>query len=393
MKLLYSFLCIALAISGSSVCAKVTEAELAMNRAKGLRLISLKSGTDPVWKTEAERYELISSRTRFLDVTEVFDPNAPLVELNKTTNLVQYPPPSHQAQVKPLLGKLSLDNMKETVNTLAAFHDRYVTTPGGAAAADWVLKTVQDIIAKNPRSRATVKAFPHSWPQHSTIARIPGRTDGPVTIISSHVDTINLDYAKQYDRAPGADDDASAVAELIEAFRVLVESGYEPKTPVEFQWVSGEELGSIGSQAVAKSYKAAGVEVKGMMNIVLAGYVKPGTEPVFAILPDHVDEGLSAFLAQIIETYTDIPHVVSNEASISSPRSSLISSHLSSSVVIRALTTLAGYPVCFPLEGRLSDADPYRHSAEDTVDVPGFSWDHIFQFSKLILSFAYEMGA
>ncbi|KAG6905319.1 hypothetical protein DXG01_003457 [Tephrocybe rancida] len=141
-------------------------------------------------------------------------------------------------QVKPLLGKLSLDNMKNTVNTLTAFHDQYVTTPGGAAAADWVLKTVQDTIAKNPRSGVTVKAFPHSWPQHSTIARIPGRTNGPVTIISSHVNTINLDYAKQYDHTRGADDNVSAVTELIEAFRVLVESGYKPKTPVKFQWRS-----------------------------------------------------------------------------------------------------------------------------------------------------------
>ncbi|KAG6915435.1 hypothetical protein DXG01_011496, partial [Tephrocybe rancida] len=164
-----------------------------------------------------------------------------------------------------------------------------------------------------------------------------------------------------------------------------------------FPDVSGEELGSIGSQAVAKSYKAAGVKVKGMMNIVLAGYVKPGTEPVFAILPDHVDEGLSAFLAQIIETYTDIPHVVGNESSISSPRSSLISFspfiQCGDSCSDHINWYVEGYPVCFPLEGRLSDADPYRHSAEDTVDVPRFSWDHIFQFSKLILSFAYEMGA
>jgi len=37
-------------------------------------------------------------------------------------------------------------------------------------------------------------------------------------------------------RAPGADDDGSGSVNLLEAFRVLVTSGFKPTTPVEFHW-------------------------------------------------------------------------------------------------------------------------------------------------------------
>ncbi|KAG6845130.1 hypothetical protein H0H87_000366 [Tephrocybe sp. NHM501043] len=269
MRLFYSAICAAFTISG--VYAKITHTELAENKAKGLRLLSLQPDVDPIWKTENEKLELKRRDVNFMDVTEVFDPDAPLAPLRKTTNLIKYPAPMYQAQVNKIISTLSLRNIKNHVNHLSSYHDRYITTQGGADAADWILKTVQDIIARYPGNGATVEAFPHSWPQHSTIARIPGKTNGPVTIVSAHVDTINLDYGKLYERAPGSDDDATGCAELLEAFRALLKAGFRPTTPVEFQWVSGEEPGSLGSQEVAVSYKKAGVKVKGMMNIVLAG--------------------------------------------------------------------------------------------------------------------------
>lgn len=37
-------------------------------------------------------------------------------------------------------------------------------------------------------------------------------------------------------RAPGADDDGSGSVNLMEAFRVLVTSGFKPTNPVEFHW-------------------------------------------------------------------------------------------------------------------------------------------------------------
>lgn len=48
--------------------------------------------------------------------------------------------------------------------------------------------------------------------------------------------------------APGADDDASGTATILEAFRTLVQVGYEPLSgPVEFHWLRGRK----GQSAIA----------------------------------------------------------------------------------------------------------------------------------------------
>ena len=55
----------------------------------------------------------------------------------------------------------------------------------------------------------TVSAFNHSFTQYSIIAHIDGESDGPLTILGAHMDSINL--RDELDgRAPGADDGGEA---------------------------------------------------------------------------------------------------------------------------------------------------------------------------------------
>lgn len=80
------------------------------------------------------------------------------------------------------------------------------------------------------------------------------------------MDSINL-RSPQSGRAPGADDDGSGTVNLLEAFRVLAESGFKPSTPVEFQWYAGEEGGLLGSADISAKYNDDGVEVRGMLQL------------------------------------------------------------------------------------------------------------------------------
>ena len=84
------------------------------------------------------------------------------------------------------------------------------------------------------------------------------------------MDSINLNNPTS-GRAPGADDDGTGVVNLIEIFRALVASGFQPATPVEFHFYSGEEGGLLGSQAIASSYKTAGKAVKAMFQLDMTG--------------------------------------------------------------------------------------------------------------------------
>ena len=181
-----------------------------------------------------------------------------------STNLLPVDPPSKQAVVTPLLAKVSVENMQLLLGNLTAFHNRFFESETGAAASLWIHDTVADLGDAFPDSKLEVLLFEHNFPQTSIIATFPGEDpEGPVTILGAHMDSINLDDVNG--RAPGADDDGSGSVNLLEAVRVLAESGFQPKTPVEFHWYAGEEVGLLGSQDIAQEYNETGIEVKGML--------------------------------------------------------------------------------------------------------------------------------
>lgn len=97
----------------------------------------------------------------------------------------------------------------------------------------------------------------------------------PLTIIGAHQDSMN--YLFPLLPAPGADDDCSGTVSILEAFRVLAESGFVPTNgPVEFHWYAAEEGGLLGSQDVARYKKESRAKIGAMMEFVSAsGFIQP----------------------------------------------------------------------------------------------------------------------
>jgi leucyl aminopeptidase len=116
----------------------------------------------------------------------------------------------------------------------------------------------------------SLEYFTHPFPQSSIIARFEPKIRNfshPLTIIGAHQDSAN--YLFPLLPAPGADDDCSGTVSILEAFRILAESGYTPKNgPVEFHWYAAEEGGLLGSQAIARYKKESGASIGAMMEFV-----------------------------------------------------------------------------------------------------------------------------
>lgn len=74
------------------------------------------------------------------------------------------------------------------------------------------------------------------------VAMIPGRDDTAALIFGAHIDSPN---------SPGAMDDGSGSAILLEMARVLNETGYQPGVTTYLVWFGSEELGLYGSQTFA----------------------------------------------------------------------------------------------------------------------------------------------
>ena len=100
-----------------------------------------------------------------------------------------------------------------------------------------MFNTVKSVAS--PNSAIQVSQFKHSFNQPSVIARIPSNSSNLV-IVGAHYDSTGGSATA---RGPGADDNGSGVVVILEALRVLAESGYQPKNTLEFHFYGGEEGG------------------------------------------------------------------------------------------------------------------------------------------------------
>ncbi|KAF5383551.1 hypothetical protein D9615_003535 [Tricholomella constricta] len=350
--------------------------EIVVKSSQGLRLLSLAEGVDPVWKTEDEKLELMRAGINFFDVTEVYELEQKFPPKSDFAIAATFPAPSHQAELAPILSLVSIANMQSYLNTLTAFNNRYYKATTGAQASTWILNTVKSITSS--RSDITASLYTHSWTQSSIIVKIAGTTaSSPVTIVGAHMDSINLSNPTS-GRAPGADDDGTGTVNLIEGLRVLVAAGFKPSTPVEFHWYAAEEVGLLGSQAIATAYRNSGVQVKAFMELDMSGYFKPGTQEVMALQADYIDQGLNTFLKSLITAYSRIPWAMDI------PCGYACSDHASWYKV--------GVPTVFPYEAITGNDNPNVHSAADTTSVTGFSWAHSLEFAKIGVAFVYELS-
>jgi leucyl aminopeptidase len=276
--------------------------------------------------------------------------------------------PTHQAVVNPLLLQLKIENIWATITALSAFTTRYYTSITGEQAAVYLLDRYQSYVGT--REDITVEKFVHSgWRQPSVIATIKGKTD-EVVVVGGH-----LDSASSGSTAPGADDDASGSATVLEIFRVLATSGFLPERTLEFHGYAAEEVGLRGSQAIANAYKAQGVVVAGMMQLDMTAYVKAQTTPTIVIITDYTSIPLNTFLRALVDEY-------STTSWVNEPCGYACSDHAS--------WNRAGYAASFPFEALNRNVNPDIHSTRDLIT--NLSKDHALEFAKVGLGFAVEMS-
>ncbi len=100
-----------------------------------------------------------------------------------------------------------------------------------ALGVEWREQTATVVSRQNPAVAGTV---------HNVVARLPGRETGQAVVLVAHYDSVAV--------SPGAADDASGVAAVLEAARSL-EEGPRLRNDVVLLLTDGEEHGLLGAQA------------------------------------------------------------------------------------------------------------------------------------------------
>ena len=192
--------------------------------------------------------------------------------------LIAAAPPSPDARLRQIVTPVSGAEMKRTVEKLVSFGTRHTlssqTDPkrGIGAALNWTKGRFESfgLPTERPCATFTGKRVPTPTRICDMIA-IQRGTERPkdVVIIQGHIDSRVTDVMNATSDAPGANDDGSGTAAVIEAARVLSKHKF-PGTIV-YAALSGEEQGLYGGQVLADYAKAQGWNVVTVLNNDIIG--------------------------------------------------------------------------------------------------------------------------
>ncbi|MBL8730298.1 MAG: M20/M25/M40 family metallo-hydrolase [Planctomycetes bacterium] len=190
-------------------------------------------------------------------------------------------------RVRTLLSAVDAARIEQDVRALVGFGTRHVLsrtdsdTEGTGAARRWLQARFAAIAATTDEGRlqvalqaATVPCLrpgmPRELPIVNVIATLRGTGDPErIYVVSGHYDSRNGRGEDGERAAPGAVDDASGTAAMLEACRVLTAARF-PATIV-FAAYDAEEQGLLGSAAHAAALADAGATVDGMITCDIVG--------------------------------------------------------------------------------------------------------------------------
>ncbi len=181
--------------------------------------------------------------------------------------------------------------------------------------------------------------------------------DAPVVIIGAHYDAVgDTSYV-----VPGADDNASGTAAVLEAARILSPHSFLP-TIVYALWDS-EELGLWGSKIHARLLRAQGKEVRAVVNLDMVAWDGDG-DGVVQIHADIPSRPLAEHIATLPDRFGLALDPMIVGGTDDRPRGIGASDHAS--------FWNRGYPAVLLIEeygtGHSSDFNPYYHSPDDRLE-------------------------
>lgn len=293
-----------------------------------------------------------------------------------TEQVVQYVI-NNQASVSPMIAETREANIRETITRLSTdFPNRRHDQPSGLASANWIKNKWTELAAG--RSDITVESFIHpstTTPQPSIIMTVRGAAlPDEVVVLGAHQDSINLN-GPTID-APGADDDASGIASLTEAIRVMVAKNFRPHRTIKFMAYAAEEIGLRGSNEIAIDFQARGVNVVGVLQLDMTNYRSPNSPVDIVIITDFTNAPQNQFLRDLIAVYQPALTVGDSVCGYA------CSDH--------AVWNNKGFPASFPFEGRPSN--PTIHTVNDTLAQMGNNAHHAVKFTTLALSYIGELA-
>jgi len=309
----------------------------------------------------------------FVDVTEELKGSSAEALVKKEQNLV--PPdfdktiPTFDKAAALAITKFNKTRLTTFLQQLTSFSDRSAYSQNGANAARWLGDYAQTLAQAAKRSDVTVGYIEIGNPRYlqpNTLVRIPGADSSlPATVIGAHMDTFD-------NNKPGADDDGSGVAAVMEIYTSLLQSGFKFQRDIYFAFYAAEERGLVGSGVLVRNFVDRKIPVRGALQLDMIGYRNPDAPADVYFIEDNVSPQMTQFLKLLATKHLTTASVGSTKCGYA------CSDH--------AQWYRAGIASAFPFETYMQGYNHTIHTSQDNkADI-----DHASHFVKLGIAYAIE---
>ncbi|CAL8143400.1 unnamed protein product [Orchesella dallaii] len=373
-------------------------------RPPGKRLIKYDMKEPAKWMTLEEINQLpVDKRKTLIDLTRRGSDLQPGAAQGRKHEM-ECKLPDHalyKDTVRKLIPQIEKDRLEAVVQKMSSFHSRNAQIFFGATEAEgWLKNEIKTILADFKGSSSThFIAHPkpeegETWSrylQDNIIVRINGNgknTKDRLVILGAHYDSIiGFDifdienYEKRGSRSPGADDNASGCAALLEVLRILSQSGTKLKYNVEFHFYTAKEYHISGSWEVVNRYYGKNAPIIGMLNLDRIGYGNDiGVYGSF----HNKSEILGTFVKILIEEYVGKKWVAKNRKV---GHGDVIWDMPEIFFTDQASWEDYSYPAVSLME---TEGNPHLHTENDTIDHVNF--ELVNDFTKVAIAFMVELG-
>jgi Peptidase family M28 len=193
------------------------------------------------------------------------------------------------AQIASAVAQISATRINQRIDSLVAFGTRHTMsetesmTRGIGAARRWIARELQTCSdAAGGRLQVTMdehlapagERLPRATAIVNVVATLPGTEPAARArhlVVSGHYDSRASDVMDANSEAPGANDDASGVAAVMEMACVMAQAGQRLPATLVFMAVAGEEQGLLGAEFWAEDAKRKNLNVQAMITNDIIG--------------------------------------------------------------------------------------------------------------------------
>lgn len=197
-------------------------------------------------------------------------------------------------EIQKMIKEISAKNIEASIRKLVSFGTRNTLseqdnpTRGIGAARDWIYSEFQKYnadcgnclqVEKQTFLQPKANRIPEATNLTNVIATLKGTTNPErVYVVSGHYDSMCTSPTDAKCDAPGANDDASGTATVIELARVMSKRKFD--ATIVFMAVPGEEQGLLGAAYFAQQAVEKKMDIEGMFtNDIVGGAMKFKNSP------------------------------------------------------------------------------------------------------------------